>query len=229
MKKYLIAVYAAAVLALVSCGGKSDTPAKPAAQASTTSQTSNQPFSVRFSIIGDNVKEVQFHSEKKRDAQRHLALVQDLVDRTTNMMQETYKMPSNSPQATASLKKIVDNINTLRQDNISYGDPIQSPLGKCSNIGAFAAEAITAIGIGMEKPTQSNQQKAERTVATFMQQRKECSDQIDNPPKDLIYALTDVPFSAGSTPFPGCAEILEVGGRKDGKQQWSCPASVAKK
>lgn len=227
MKKYLVVVYTAAVLTLVSCGGKPDAPAKPETKGTSNDQA---PEKVRidFRIIGDNTKEVKYHAENQKKAKDHLLIVQDLVDRTTNMMQETYQMRAHSPEAQASLQKIVSNINTLRQDNVSYGDPITSPLGKCSNIGTFAAQALTAIGIGMEKPSESNQQKAERTVATFMQQRKECADQISNPPKDIIYALADENISI-NTMFPGCAKILEVGGRKDGKQQWSCPASVAQK
>ena len=212
MRKYFAITFAIFTLALASCNEKPDATIKKKIQ--------DEEKSVTATLLGNNAQDVYYHQQNKERAKRYV----DDVEQKVKTAEKKWKSAINaSPSSENRTSAIVFGKNTiveLNKDKEPFGKIDSDSLGRCTEFGNAAVDYL--MQGNMNLASQSAERDMKFYFDLYNEAKKSCIHQINNPPESIVYVLID---DGITPPNKDCQKIMEIHGRKDGKQQWSCPAN----
>ncbi|WP_430444982.1 MAG: hypothetical protein ACQZ2J_28055 [Pseudomonas piscis] len=155
-----------------------------------------------YKVTGDNKKVLDQYSANREEAIAYLL-------KTTVYVGEVRAMQALpvGPALSAQHKKMLE----LEAEGDALGDMF-SPLSHCSGAGS-KAEAYWSVVAGSIRT-----QTPEQALAAYVEEAKNCQQQIDTGPKPTTYIETDIDKKP---PVDGCLRIISLGSEEK-VQQWSC-------
>ncbi|WP_148059028.1 hypothetical protein [Pseudomonas chlororaphis] len=163
-----------------------------------------------YKVTGNNKKELDQYSANREGAIAYLLKTTAYVGEIRAMK----SLPGGGPALPAQHKKML----ALRAEGDALGDMF-SPLSYCRGAGYKAQEywSVVAGNIRTETP--------EDALAAYVEEAKNCQDQIDNGPKPKTYIETDIDKKP---PVDGCLKIISLGSEEK-VQGWSCSTELLSK